>query len=264
MIQRYWDDDLTEMEQEKMNKHLENCKECQSFYERIQNVHLGLASLPKVNLPYSLVDTILPKIDQLAQESNKVKQDQEKVQKRKGIAISKRWQIFSAVAASVLIILLVNQWMMSSTKQDMLMENVAVHNHEETMPIEDQGLSVMSTAGNAAEIADTQPEIFNAEELILDQSSTKMMVTAPQFTMAAEEIISILSPDEQYIVHNFGTTLEIYHVDGEMVYQLSLGEDQRLVDLLWIDEQRLQYHIQYGDQVEVWILDVTSGKIEKQ
>ncbi|MCZ8518683.1 MULTISPECIES: zf-HC2 domain-containing protein [Paenibacillus] len=65
LMQRYLDRDLEETEYRRMLLHLEACPDCTELFERLVNVSQELESLPKVLPPFSLVDAILPKLEQL-------------------------------------------------------------------------------------------------------------------------------------------------------------------------------------------------------
>lgn len=68
LMQRYLDHDLTEMEQQTMVSHFNHCPECAAMFERMQQVSEGLESLPDVQPPYSIVDSILPMLDNVQPE----------------------------------------------------------------------------------------------------------------------------------------------------------------------------------------------------
>jgi predicted anti-sigma-YlaC factor YlaD len=68
LMQRYLDHDLNEMEQQTMVSHFSRCPECSVFFERLQQVAEGLEALPDVRPPFSLVDSILPRLDETLPE----------------------------------------------------------------------------------------------------------------------------------------------------------------------------------------------------
>ncbi len=65
LMQRYLDRDLDETEYGRMLQHLQQCPDCTELFERLVNLSNELESLPKVTPPFSLVDAILPKLEQL-------------------------------------------------------------------------------------------------------------------------------------------------------------------------------------------------------
>ncbi|MBP1156369.1 MULTISPECIES: zf-HC2 domain-containing protein [unclassified Paenibacillus] len=65
LMQRYLDRDLDETEYGRMLGHLQQCPDCTKLFERLVNLSHELESLPKVTPPFSLVDAIMPKLEQL-------------------------------------------------------------------------------------------------------------------------------------------------------------------------------------------------------
>ncbi|SFL33597.1 Putative zinc-finger [Paenibacillus sp. 1_12] len=65
LMQRYLDQDLDKIEYNQMLYHLEDCPECTELFQRLLNVSDQLESLPKVTPAFSLVDAILPKLQQM-------------------------------------------------------------------------------------------------------------------------------------------------------------------------------------------------------
>lgn len=64
-MQRQLDGDLNGDEQKKLNDHLANCPECARMMDRLMRIDQDLANLPKVVPAYSLVDAILPRLEQV-------------------------------------------------------------------------------------------------------------------------------------------------------------------------------------------------------
>lgn len=65
LMQRYLDKDLNEPETRTLLRHLQQCPECTEMFERLKRLSNDLESLPKVLPPYSIVDSILPQLEQL-------------------------------------------------------------------------------------------------------------------------------------------------------------------------------------------------------
>lgn len=64
-MQRNLDHDLDDSEREKMMAHVSQCRDCTEMYTRLQQLSHELASLPRVMPPFSLVDSILPQLDEI-------------------------------------------------------------------------------------------------------------------------------------------------------------------------------------------------------
>jgi len=70
-MQRHLDNDLSEKEQNAMFAHLESCFSCKEMFERLNRLSDELVSLPKVTPPYSIVDSILPRLEALDRERSR-------------------------------------------------------------------------------------------------------------------------------------------------------------------------------------------------
>ncbi len=64
-MQRQLDDDLDAFESEALSAHLAQCSDCRAMFERLQSLSAELENLPKVTPQYSLVDAILPQLEQI-------------------------------------------------------------------------------------------------------------------------------------------------------------------------------------------------------
>lgn len=65
LMQRHLDGDLNEEEHKRLSEHLDACPECADMMERLTQIDQDLANLPKVTPAFSLVDSILPRLEQL-------------------------------------------------------------------------------------------------------------------------------------------------------------------------------------------------------
>ncbi|MCC3375657.1 anti-sigma factor [Cohnella sp. REN36] len=68
LMQRSVDGDLDERETARMMAHVQTCPECAAMLERLTRLSHELAQLPRVLPRYSLVDAILPQLEQLTPE----------------------------------------------------------------------------------------------------------------------------------------------------------------------------------------------------
>ncbi|WP_127579772.1 zf-HC2 domain-containing protein [Paenibacillus koleovorans] len=67
-MQRDLDHDLSDSERQALVSHMSRCPDCAEMFTRLQQLSLELAQLPKVTPPYSLVDAILPRLEELDRE----------------------------------------------------------------------------------------------------------------------------------------------------------------------------------------------------
>lgn len=68
-MHRYLDHDLSPAETEDMFRHLETCPACADLFERLASLSEQLENLPDVQPPFSLVDSILPRLEALDREA---------------------------------------------------------------------------------------------------------------------------------------------------------------------------------------------------
>lgn len=66
LMQRELDGDLDDLEQARLRDHLARCPDCAALFARLQKLSNELEQLPRVVPRYSLVDAILPKLEQLS------------------------------------------------------------------------------------------------------------------------------------------------------------------------------------------------------
>jgi hypothetical protein len=64
-MQRYLDKDLEDAEHESLLLHLQQCPACTELFERLKKLSADLESLPKVTPAYSIVDSIMPRLNEL-------------------------------------------------------------------------------------------------------------------------------------------------------------------------------------------------------
>ena len=67
LMNRYLDHDLGEIEQKQLFQHLDGCNECAETFDTLRRISTKLENLPDVSPRYSLVDAILPKLDEIDQ-----------------------------------------------------------------------------------------------------------------------------------------------------------------------------------------------------
>ena len=68
LMNRYLDADLNEMESAHLMGHLKQCSDCSEMFERLRHLSAELENMPKVMPKYSLVDAIMPQLDQIDRE----------------------------------------------------------------------------------------------------------------------------------------------------------------------------------------------------
>jgi hypothetical protein len=72
-MQRFVDQDLTQAEEDSLLAHIEQCPECAASFEQLQRLSAELSLLPMVSPPFSIVDSILPRLAELDAQQAAIK-----------------------------------------------------------------------------------------------------------------------------------------------------------------------------------------------
>jgi hypothetical protein len=127
LMQRDLDGDLNVEEKNELSYHLSSCYGCQTLFDRLKNVSFRLEALPKVNPAYSIVDKVLPVLDQIDLPSvQNFKDVQQKSTlkniegKYRGFKKNKKLWIPGIAAAAVLLISFVIMDQSSRLDMDLL------------------------------------------------------------------------------------------------------------------------------------------------
>lgn len=65
LMQRHLDSDLEEQEEDQLLGHIRDCPDCAALYQRLIRLSEDLTALPPVSPPVNIVDSILPRLDEL-------------------------------------------------------------------------------------------------------------------------------------------------------------------------------------------------------
>lgn len=121
-MHRYLDHDLSQEEMLEMFRHIDDCPSCAEIFDRLTMLSRQLEELPDVKPPFSLVDSILPQLEQLdrgvREEPVMVGSEDPKIvpftrqstrgKKPKGASIATRTGIGAAAAAVILLFAIFN------------------------------------------------------------------------------------------------------------------------------------------------------------
>ncbi|MBJ6363077.1 anti-sigma factor family protein [Paenibacillus sp. GCM10012307] len=105
-MQRQLDGDLDERETEILMSHLKDCPDCAEMQKRLSLLSSELENLPKVAPPYSLVDAIMPRLEQIElqrQEPEESVLPRRKTPDRSGRSWFQRYRALSGVIAAGLV-----------------------------------------------------------------------------------------------------------------------------------------------------------------
>lgn len=139
-MHRYLDHDLSQEEMLELFRHIDDCPACAEVFDRLTMLSQQLEQLPDVKPPFSLVDSILPRLEQLDQgvpeepviaaaEDPKVvpfTRSNTRSKKPRGSSLATRTGIGAAAAAVILLFALFNKpESMPNADMDMLRQTVA-------------------------------------------------------------------------------------------------------------------------------------------
>jgi hypothetical protein len=96
LMQRYLDKDLGDMENSVLFKHVQECAECAAVFERLKRLSDELEQMPDVDPPVSLVDSILPRLEEIDRTGAGMQDvefpvDGNKIPEQNKIVSFKRW-----------------------------------------------------------------------------------------------------------------------------------------------------------------------------
>lgn len=103
-MHRYLDGDLDERETARLLEHLRQSPESAVMFERLKQLHLDLAQLPKVTPPHSIVDAILPRLEALSPDGEHAAARTETPRRTRLFA---RWAGGMAAACAALLLVFV-------------------------------------------------------------------------------------------------------------------------------------------------------------
>ncbi|WP_238653495.1 zf-HC2 domain-containing protein [Paenibacillus piscarius] len=198
-MHRYLDHDLSQEEILEMFRHIDDCPACAEVFDRLTMLSQQLEQLPDVKPPFSLVDSILPRLEQLDQGVPEVpvvplKEDPKVVpftrsntrsKKPRGSSLATRTGIGAAAAAVILLF--------------------ALFNKPESMPNADMDMAVQTSASGAAtEMANSNSGNSNSAAPGAGQTDggdVSFMKQAPAEDGAGEELqatppVSVKSADQ--------------------------------------------------------------------
>lgn len=107
LMHRYLDGDLDERETTRLLEHLQQSPESAVMFERLKQLHLDLAQLPKVTPPQSIVDAILPRLEAVSSDGEQAAGKpaaQSRAERRPRIFVP--W-VGGVVAAAALVLVIV-------------------------------------------------------------------------------------------------------------------------------------------------------------
>ncbi|MBW4080196.1 anti-sigma factor [Paenibacillus sp. S150] len=185
-MHRYLDHDLSQEEVIEMFRHIDNCPSCADVFDRLNMLSQQLEQLPDVQPPFSLVDSIMPQLDELdrvVQEPSMMSTEEANVvpftrtsksgKFSKGTSMATRTGIGAVAAAVILLIAIFNMPdSMPAADVDQALNQAADTSSGQAMEKSTEGAGSVLDAGEAATGNDAdgpadmmgQNEMFSAGE----------------------------------------------------------------------------------------------------
>jgi hypothetical protein len=165
-MHRYLDHDLSREEITEMFRHIDHCLPCAEIFDRLTMLSRELEKLPDVKPPFSLVDSILPKLDELdrgivsseqgGSEDNVIvpfTRPNTQGKRKMGSSMARRTGIGAVAAAIILGVAIFNmpEQIPGAQVEDIMMKSSS----NNTAAGGDTAATMKSDAGNAADSADS-------------------------------------------------------------------------------------------------------------
>lgn len=278
-MQRDLDRDLSDDEKQALQLHLDECKSCAIMHKKLQYLSAELAKLPKVNPPYSIVDQILPRIEQLdaAHEAHSEWQSERQSSQSESHRSQseaadnkhhspKHWarsiyaKTFGGIAAAAVVMLLIlnNIPWQGHDSHDVVMEmnDQSSHlAHDDSMVMEiampdfdDGGIPQLRSLSSEEGAVGAQDMHFTATD------HTKVNATSFHLSFESPTEQTLLSPNQLYtaIIKQEGILYQVTIVaeSGELIYESKLFEADALQNIVWTEDSKsLNYEVIVGETV---------------
>ncbi|GAA0353904.1 anti-sigma factor family protein [Bacillus horti] len=290
LINRELDGDLNEDEQRLLKQHLDGCSDCTELLENLRMVTVQLRSLPKVNPPIDIVNSILPDLEEWENQQTLkpsssnfsapiqeegTSEGKEKVDlaplrtseqnKHKNTWLKKKWWIpGSAIAAAVLAIYFGTAF---PTDQNQLFftadDSAEIRTFDAKM--DDSGL------GN--EMAET--ESYDSSNIPEEESTGDMAITSEEggsVALGQRQLVDLVSPDQEYIaiadIENHKIDINDFN-DTENktpIYSTQLDWDESwfisYMDWVADDQLHIELYDSEQDEYQYLLIDVTEQSEE--
>lgn len=260
-MQRDLDQDLTKEEVNQLHAHLHECAECADVYYKLTELSNDLSQLPKVNPPYSIVDHIMPQIEQLERQGEANASNVAEMSWGKRITRSLTTRTFGSLAAAAILLLVIvfsNDVPFSSSDE---IHEASIANDIAQMNAEESDLVMTLTSEQTNDQYGAEMKHFSADD---DKGMLRSQVfTASTNDEMPEHALEYYydSPDQAYtaIVKNDELTYQIIIVNalGESIYQSSVFDADELNDLHWSEDgKQVHYEVVLNDAVSLLTISV--------
>lgn len=278
LMNRELDGDLAEEEQKQLQGHLRQCSDCTELFKGLQSVSNELAALPQIEPPYSIVDSILPALEELDQENRQnialtgarpetsssehsleTQAKQEKQPSKRKKSWKKNWWIpGSVVAAGFLTVYIFS--IGSDLSGDMASEEIALYE------------SAVNSESNADRAEPAQFGIAAQDQEDLERSAEEekqVEANMEKGLVSAFEYSVFLSPDGKYEARFEAEEGRVFInlSSGEEYYksQISWKEPWKITTMEWVsnDMVYVELYDAENDAYQYWTMDIQEKQEEQ-
>ncbi len=263
LMQRYLDQDLNEQEHSILMGHLSGCSNCSILFEKLKQLSDGLTQLPKVEPPFSLVDQIMPQLDQLDKESKQAVS----VVIPWGNRIKKSYKAIAgiAVAAVIFSILIVNglpgSFQSADNSAGTFDMSSATSVNSSLRAEEDAPPSEMMESFTAMDSDDRFASSMEKSGALEGESeSNRIMVTNEHF-----DSMEFVSPNGEYTAYisqeDEDSLLRIVVVNqqNEEIYVATYQNADQIINIQWSENnQFLAYEVEEGETTTLKEINISN------
>jgi hypothetical protein len=275
LMQRFVDEDLTQTEEQSLMDHISQCPECAASFEQLKRLSAELSLLPMVLPPFSIVDSILPKLAEIDAQQAAIHVAYMPTANRSKMAIFS-WKAAAGFVAAAAIISLIAINLTPSLKQDASEMMQAAKSTGSAS--KGNGKSVEGAAAKPEESASKQGAndsadisgftIKKPDTVQTDKSSGLKSEPAaktndimkspidPSATPSANQTLK--SADGNFIAVVERQIVQVQTPEGNRIYTSSIHwkPTDTIQLLLWQDNKYLTYDVKMEDgQVKRFIID---------
>jgi hypothetical protein len=284
LMQRYLDKDLNDKEDSALMEHLSDCSNCPVIFEKMKLLSSELTLLPKVTPPFSLVDRILPQLDEM-DRTGSVEDQHAAAQKSSPLLLwgKRNFKAISGVAAAAIVFI----WLISNglpnsfqSAGDMLggssNDNAAVMENANA-PASDGDINrsmIMDTESSAndstmnkssgfmKDSTESSQGLAANEEEKMDTMEVRNDVGEPQMMMSitgSEQPMDAAddqypSPNGEYTAYikQDGSQYQVFVVNtqNEELYVSPVEEADRMENIQWTEDSKyFEYELVIGESV---------------
>lgn len=241
LIQRCLDDDLTEEEHEKLMEVLREDPESMALFERMKHLSDNLDQLPKVTPPYSIVDSIIPKLAQLEEQNEGQLQSTQPSPSNKHRS-RLLWGWSSIIAAAIVVGIVITNG------------GLPLPNSDRASIQEVNDLSSSSSMGARLFVADESADSAGSGSLSAPTANEEVVISTSQAFESKESDMNISNGEEP--------ELGIMNIDIEPYSEIILSPDERHTASIRQSAERIEVRIKNEQEDVVYAANET-GHVEE-